>query len=121
MTSAWQVGSPGPPVGSATAEGTSTPAPIAPAASATTSFLIVLLPCLRPSSSTSPCSLDQRLVATKKIRGKGLTPRVPVGGWTSGGASGGRSLRDREEPHECSNAMQYSALRCSHSPSSCRE
>src|SRR5215208_3472110 len=43
MTAAWQVGSPGPPVGSAIAEGTAAPAPIAQAVSATTILLMVLL------------------------------------------------------------------------------
>src|SRR5215218_9292632 len=43
MTPAWQVGSPGPPVGSAAAGDATTPTPIAPATNATTSFLMVLL------------------------------------------------------------------------------
>src|SRR5215204_433077 len=42
MIPAWQVGSPGPPVGSAAAGDATTPTPIAPATNATTSFLMVL-------------------------------------------------------------------------------
>src|SRR5215212_8956971 len=54
MTSAWQVGSPGPPVGSAAAGAATRATLIAPAASATSSFLIVFPPRLEQVRLTTP-------------------------------------------------------------------
>ena len=79
MTAAWQVGSPGPPVGSATAEGTTTPAPIAPAASATTSFLVVLFPCLRPCFTARPPCCERR----RHDQGDGFPSRPLLGVFSS--------------------------------------